>query len=202
MKYTTIVIAALLGYAQAVTVRDDSLENEDGPEARRVVRKEEKKPFNKFDFSDSSDSDEDWPVNNGGFDMGRGNAAKGNGDFNGKGKIISGEAGANSNQGQNVRILPDTETVTSGSSSCWAKNAAKSDDTLQRHTTKDFAIKGKIVVKEDTVGATWSSSQGESDGSATKSGTQGVKVLDSSYQGQLGELTSSSCPQGPVSDFH
>ena len=175
MKYTTIVIAALLGYAQAVTVRDDGLEGQDGPEARRVVKKEEKKPFNKFDFKDSdsdSDSDDAWPANNGGMGMGgRGNAAKGNGDFNGKGKIISGEAGANSNQGQHVKILPDTETVTSGSSSCWAKNSVKSDDTLQRHTTKDFAIKGKIVVKEDTVGATWSQSQGESDGSATKSGT-------------------------------
>ena len=120
----------------------------------------------------------------------------------GKGKIFSAEAGASSEQGQSVKIIPDTQTETSGSSSCWAKNKAEEDSKSSQQVTKTFDIEGGITITETTEGSSWSSSTGESDGSAQKDGKQSVKVLDSGYKGQLGELSISSCPQDAVNNFH
>ena len=52
---------------------------------------------------------EDEPVFVGKAGMGNG---KLDGKFDGKGQIYSAEAGANSEQGQSVKILPDTHTLT------------------------------------------------------------------------------------------
>ena len=89
MKYTTLVIAALLGYAQAVTIRDDNeaaLED-NGSEVRRAPAP--KRTVKGFPGKDSSDSDSDDDKFDGFFrpnDVRRGddrmNAPK-LGDFNG-----------------------------------------------------------------------------------------------------------------------
>ena len=51
---------------------------------------------------------------------GSGNGPSLDGKFDGKGLLYSAEAGANSEQGQSLKILPDTHTLTQGVSSCWA----------------------------------------------------------------------------------
>ena len=105
MKYSTLVLAALLGYAQAVTIRDDAagtssgdaLDSENEPEARKRAAKKTVKAFPKFrgddSSSDDSDSDNDfpWPQNQPARQV-----SKLDKDFNGKGVIYEGEAGAES----------------------------------------------------------------------------------------------------------
>ena len=139
----------------------------------------------------------------GGNNMGGGN---GNGQtlpgFTGKGLVFSAEAGANSEQGQSVKVLPDTHTITAGVSSCWASNQAEEDSTTTEEVVKTFSIDGSIKIDEVTSGASWSSSQGTSDSSAEKDGQQGVEVKDSAYRGKLGELCSCSCPQDDLNNFH
>ena len=91
MKYTSIVLLALFGYVQAVklSVADDELPT--------VERRERPARIGKGD----SDSDDEplWPA---GIDN------KGSKGGLGKGLIFSAEAGANSEQGQSVKVLPDT----------------------------------------------------------------------------------------------
>ena len=92
MKYTSIVLLALFGYVQAVklSVADDELP--------AVDRRERPSRIGKGD----SDSDDEplWP--------GAGIDNKGSKGGLGKGLIFSAEAGANSEQGQSVKVLPDT----------------------------------------------------------------------------------------------
>ena len=92
MKYTSIVLLALFGYVQAVklSVADDG-------ELPAVDRRERPSRMGKGD----SDSDDEplWPA---GIDN------KGSKGGLGKGLIFSAEAGANSEQGQSVKVLPDT----------------------------------------------------------------------------------------------
>ena len=207
MKYTTIVFAALLGFTQAVTLREDGDNSDalaDGSEGRRSIFPKPAKDDTKDVFGRFKEAPADpvWPLDRDDRMDVIDRAPKQITKAGGKGKIYEGTAGADSFQGQSVKVLPDTETVTNGESTCWAKHSAEDDGKHERHTTKDFAIKGKITVKEDTQAQSWSQSQGESDGSAQKEGRQSVEVLDSAYKGQLGELTSSSCPQSPVTDFH
>ena len=123
-------------------------------------------------------------------------------DVSGKGMIVESEAAASSNQGQAIKILPDTQTRTAGVSSCWGKSKSSEDGTKSTNSFKDFRIAGKIVVKENTDTVEWQKSSGVSDGSAQKEGEQGVQVDDSDYQGRLGSLKSTSCPSGPITDFH
>jgi len=210
MKYSTIVIAALLGFAQAVTIKDIEASGEtdidDGAEGRRRVaskpepkKKQPKMQPKSFPKFDESSDDEPWPANN----MNNGFSGKDfDLDVNGKGMIVEGEAAASSNQGQAIKILPDTQTRTAGVSSCWGKNTESEDGTNSSNSFKDFRIAGKIVVKEDTDTVVWKKSSGSSDGSAQKEGEQGVQVDDSDYQGKLGSLKSTSCAVDSITDFH
>ena len=184
MKYTTIVLMALFGYTQAVRLQAADELPGDGEERKRA----------KFPIRDDSDDEDNKfrPLPNLGDKFPK---------SQGKGMIFSAEAGANSEQGQSVKILPDTTTETQGVSSCWAKNKASEDSSSSQSVTKTFEIEGGITITETTEGSSWSQSQGESDGSAEKDGQQAVRVLDSDYKGKLGELSISSCPQ-PAANFN
>ena len=213
MKYSTIVIAALFGYTNAVTIKDDDVAaalQDNAPEARNIRRAS---PAKKFDSSDSDSSDDDFfapnkPQQKSSKKFGKGGMGGFGGDngldieANGKGVIFEGEAGANSFQGQAVKVLPDTRTTTQGSSSTWAKNNSAEDGNSQQSISKNFDIHGKITVKEDTVGNAWEKSAGESDGSAQKKGEQVTKVLDSDYEGMTGSLKSCSAEQDAIKNFH
>ena len=59
----------------------------------KTLAEDEPRPFGKFGGADGAGSKLD-------------------GKFDGKGLIYSAEAGANSEQGQSVKILPDTHTLT------------------------------------------------------------------------------------------
>ena len=220
MKYSTIVIAALLGYAQAVKLMEDgdSVETAaaDGVDSRRAPKqkgRKERKPEPKLKgfpgkFSDSESSDDDvyfpntFPIKNNNNNNIGGMNNDLDLDVSGKGLIFEGEAAASSSQGQSVKILPDTLTRTAGVSTCWAKNAAEEDGSSKTTSTKEFNISGKIVVREDTDVQQWTKSSGSSDGSAQSNGEQGVQIDDSEYQGKLGALKSCSCEQDAVKDFH
>jgi hypothetical protein len=155
------------------------------------------KSFPAFDKDSESDDEPIWTPNN----MG-GNSKDFDLDVSGKGMIIEGEAAASSNQGQSIKILPDTQSRSQAVSSTWGKSASSEDGTRSTQSSKDFRIKGKIVVNENTETVEWKKSSGESDGSAQKEGEQGVQVDDSDYQGRLGSLKSTSCAVDSIKDFH
>ena len=194
MKYSTIVIAALFGYIQAARIQakdDGDLE---------LPGQTRRSPFSKDDSdseSDSSDSNP-WPQEEESGKMFGGSDGKKKG--NGKGVIVSAEAGANSFQGQSVKVLPDTVTKTIGESSCWASNHENEDGSFETQSEKTFKIDGEIKVIETTSGMNWSKAEGTSDGSAQKAGQQSVFVKDSDYCGKLsdGAVCSCTCEQDDI----
>ena len=134
-------------------------------------------------------TNEVWPGKNGN-----------GGDFTGEGLIVTGEAGAQSHQGQSVKIIPDTCTMTDGTSTCWGSSTTEEDGHLGTWSEKKFVINGEITVTEDSTGEHWGSSSSTSDGSASKWGQQGTVVKDSEYMGELngGLACSCSCDQDPI----